>query len=85
MARKRVQLDHLKEYDDAVVALKTKVKESEGQDMREAIQDKVRDIKGRLPCGLGDGGRRWQGTSQGCIYRMRCADGDACTLMLLTV
>ena len=29
-------------YEDAIVALKAKVKETEGEDMREAIQDKVR-------------------------------------------
>lgn len=29
-------------YEDAIVTLKSKVKESEGEDMREAIQDKVR-------------------------------------------
>jgi hypothetical protein len=28
-------------YEDAIVALKAKVKETEGEDMREAIQDKV--------------------------------------------
>jgi hypothetical protein len=28
-------------YEDAIVALKAKVKESEGEDMREAVQDKV--------------------------------------------
>ncbi len=42
MRRKRVQLEHAREYDEAVVSLKTKVKELEGQDMRETIQDKVR-------------------------------------------
>lgn len=31
-------------YDDAVVALKAKVKETEGEDMREAIQDKVHGL-----------------------------------------
>jgi hypothetical protein len=41
VARKRLQLEHLREYDEAVVGLKAKVKEAEGQDMREAIQDKV--------------------------------------------
>lgn len=41
MRRKRVQLEHAREYDEAVVSLKTKVKELEGQDMRETIQDKV--------------------------------------------
>lgn len=29
-------------YEDAIVSLKAKVKEAEGEDMREAIQDKVR-------------------------------------------
>jgi hypothetical protein len=29
-------------YEDAIVTLKAKVKETEGEDMREAIQDKVR-------------------------------------------
>jgi hypothetical protein len=31
-------------YDDAVVSLKAKVLETEGEDMREAIQDKVRQL-----------------------------------------
>jgi hypothetical protein len=31
-------------YDDAVVSLKAKVLETEGEDMREAIQDKVRPL-----------------------------------------
>ncbi|KAI8469151.1 MAG: hypothetical protein J3K34DRAFT_514240 [Monoraphidium minutum] len=42
LARKRLQLAHLAEFDGAVVALKAKVREAEGQDMREAIQDKAR-------------------------------------------
>lgn len=46
MRRKRVQLEHAREYDEAVVSLKTKVKELEGQDMRETIQDKVRGAGG---------------------------------------
>ncbi|KIY95572.1 hypothetical protein MNEG_12391 [Monoraphidium neglectum] len=41
VARKRLQLEHLAAFDDAVVALKGKVREAEGQDMREAIQDKI--------------------------------------------
>lgn len=41
VARKRLQLEHMYEYDQAIVGLKAKVKEAEGQDMREAIQDKV--------------------------------------------
>lgn len=40
--RKRVQMEHLKEYDEAIVTLKAKVRDLEGQDMREAMQDKVR-------------------------------------------
>ncbi len=39
--RKAIQAEHQAEYDDAVVALREKVKELEGQDMREEIQDKV--------------------------------------------
>jgi hypothetical protein len=46
VSRKKQQLVHLEAYDEAVVELKAKVKEIEGQDMREAIQDKVR----RGPC-----------------------------------
>lgn len=42
VARKRLQLEHIYEHDQAIVGLKAKVKEAEGQDMREAIQDKVR-------------------------------------------
>lgn len=41
MRRKRVQLEAAREYDDAIVNLKSKVREMEGQDMREVIQDKV--------------------------------------------
>eukprot|EP00878_Enallax_costatus_P017399 GHUV01018273.1.p1 GENE.GHUV01018273.1~~GHUV01018273.1.p1 ORF type:complete len:830 (+),score=314.81 GHUV01018273.1:156-2492(+) len=45
LSRKQQLLDPetgtLKKYDDAVVALKAKVKETEGEDMREAIQDKI--------------------------------------------
>ncbi|KAG2497810.1 hypothetical protein HYH03_004081 [Edaphochlamys debaryana] len=41
MRRKRVQLEHAREYDEAIVNLKNKVRELEGQDMRETIQDKV--------------------------------------------
>lgn len=39
--RKRVQLEAAREYDEAIVTLKSKVREMEGQDMREVIQDKV--------------------------------------------
>lgn len=41
MRRKRIQLEHSREYDEAIVSLKQKVRELEGQDMRETIQDKV--------------------------------------------
>jgi len=41
MRRKRIQLEHMREYDEAVVSLKQKVRELEGQDMREAIQDRI--------------------------------------------
>jgi len=41
MRRKRIQLEHAREYDEAVVTLKQKVRELEGQDMRETIQDKI--------------------------------------------
>ena len=39
--RKAVQAEHQREYEEAVVLLKAKVKDLEGQDMRETIQDKV--------------------------------------------
>jgi hypothetical protein len=32
-------------YKDAIVSLKAKVKETEGEDMQEAIQDKVRLLR----------------------------------------
>ncbi len=38
---KQVQADHAREYEDALVTLKAKVKDMEGQEMRETIQDKV--------------------------------------------
>lgn len=45
LARKQQLLDPehgtLRKYDDAVVSLKAKVLETEGEDMREAIQDKI--------------------------------------------
>ncbi|KAG1669632.1 hypothetical protein FOA52_010792 [Chlamydomonas sp. UWO 241] len=41
MRRKRIQLEHMREHDEAIVALKSKVRELEGQDMRETIQDRV--------------------------------------------
>mmetsp|Transcript_33907 Transcript_33907/g.75181 ORF Transcript_33907/g.75181 Transcript_33907/m.75181 type:complete len:829 (-) Transcript_33907:621-3107(-) len=41
MRRKRIQLEHAREYDEAIVTLKQKVRELEGQDMRETIQDKI--------------------------------------------
>lgn len=39
--RKGIQAEHQREYDEALVTLKTKVTELEGQDMRETITDKV--------------------------------------------
>eukprot|EP00951_Prasinocladus_malaysianus_P036072 scaffold376762_cov38-Prasinocladus_malaysianus.AAC.1 len=39
--RKVVQRENQAEYDEAVVMLKQKVRDAEGQDMRETIQDKV--------------------------------------------
>eukprot|EP00201_Polytomella_parva_P022593 CAMPEP_0175045650 /NCGR_PEP_ID=MMETSP0052_2-20121109/4556_1 /TAXON_ID=51329 ORGANISM="Polytomella parva, Strain SAG 63-3" /NCGR_SAMPLE_ID=MMETSP0052_2 /ASSEMBLY_ACC=CAM_ASM_000194 /LENGTH=479 /DNA_ID=CAMNT_0016309235 /DNA_START=59 /DNA_END=1495 /DNA_ORIENTATION=- len=51
MRTKRVQLEHAREYDEAVVSLKQKMRELEGQDMREIIQDRVNSwfIGGRNP------------------------------------
>ena len=46
--RKAVQAEHQREYEEAVVLLKAKVKDLEGQDMRETIQDKV----GLAPSGM---------------------------------
>lgn len=40
-AARHSSLHHLHRYEVAIVSLKAKVKESEGEDMREAIQDKV--------------------------------------------
>ncbi|KAK3245248.1 hypothetical protein CYMTET_45172 [Cymbomonas tetramitiformis] len=39
--RKLVQAENQAEYDKALITLKTKVREMEGQDMRETIQDRV--------------------------------------------
>lgn len=39
--RKEIQRQRLAEYEEAVVLLKAKVKEAEGQAMRETVQDKV--------------------------------------------
>eukprot|EP00955_Chlamydomonas_euryale_P054239 355754-Chlamydomonas_euryale.AAC.1 len=41
MRRKNVQLENMRVYDEAIVTLKAKVRELEGQDMRETIQDRV--------------------------------------------
>lgn len=55
MRRKRVQLEHVREYDEAIVTLKGKVRELEGQDMRETIQDKVRSSSSSRRRGGGKG------------------------------
>ena len=39
--RKEIQRQRLAEYEEAVVVMKAKVKEAEGQAMRETVQDKV--------------------------------------------
>lgn len=44
--RKRLQTENSREYDEAIVNLQNKVREMEGQDMRETIQDKVTYIRG---------------------------------------
>mmetsp|Transcript_27563 Transcript_27563/g.67781 ORF Transcript_27563/g.67781 Transcript_27563/m.67781 type:complete len:819 (-) Transcript_27563:1438-3894(-) len=41
--RKTVQAENIAEYDKALVTLKKKVKETEGQDMRELIQDRINE------------------------------------------
>ena len=41
--RKAVQAENIAEYDRALVTLKQKVKEEEGQDMRELIQDRINE------------------------------------------
>jgi len=41
--RKVVQAENVAEYDKALVSLKLKVKETEGQDMRELIQDRINE------------------------------------------
>lgn len=41
--RKAVQAENVAEYDKALVDLKRKVKETEGQDMRELIQDRINE------------------------------------------
>lgn len=40
--RKDIQRQRLAEYEEAVVLMKAKVKEAEGQAMRETVQDKAR-------------------------------------------
>ena len=39
--RKEIQKQRLREYEDAIITLKAKVKDAEGQAMRETVQDKV--------------------------------------------
>ena len=41
LRRKEVQKQRLGEYEEAVVSLKSKVRDAEGQAMRETVQDKV--------------------------------------------
>ena len=41
LRRKEVQRQRLGDYQEAVVTLKTKVRDAEGQAMRETVQDKV--------------------------------------------
>lgn len=41
LRRKEVQRQRLGDYEEAVITLKTKVKDAEGQAMRETVQDKV--------------------------------------------
>ena len=42
--RKEIQRQRLAEYEEAVVVMKAKVKEAEGQAMRETVQDKVQSF-----------------------------------------
>ena len=41
LRRKEVQKQRLGEYEEAVVTLRSKVRDAEGQAMRETVQDKV--------------------------------------------
>ena len=41
LRRKELQRRRLREYEEAVVTLNSKVKDAEGQAMRETVQDKV--------------------------------------------
>ncbi len=41
LRRKDIQKQRLGEYEEAVVTLKSKVRDAEGQAMRETVQDKV--------------------------------------------
>lgn len=41
LRRKEVQRQRLSDYEEAVITLKAKVKDAEGQAMRETVQDKV--------------------------------------------
>lgn len=41
LRRKEVQRQRLGEYEEAIVTLKSKVRDAEGQAMRETVQDKV--------------------------------------------
>ncbi len=41
LRRKGIQKQRLGEYEEAVVTLKSKVRDAEGQAMRETVQDKV--------------------------------------------
>ena len=42
LRRKEVQRQRVGEYEEAVLSLKSKVRDAEGQAMRETVQDKVR-------------------------------------------
>lgn len=41
LRRKEVQRQRLGDYEEAIITLKTKVRDAEGQAMRETVQDKV--------------------------------------------
>ena len=47
-----MQAEHQREYEEAVVLLKAKVKDLEGQDMRETVQDKVGPALSGMRCCL---------------------------------
>ena len=74
--RKVTQRDNLEEYEEALVVLRRRVMEMEGQDMRETVQDAINAwfVDSRKPDGTYPEFPDEEGEGTGWV--MRCARGD---------